>query len=214
MQLERPPPRLSPREQQLITHAKNGLTDAGIAHELGISEGTVSTYWGRVRIKLGSLSRTELVALTMTMENEVVVNALRIENERLSDKMHLGEIHAGGLTFRDLLESAPDAMILVSDAGIIEYVNVAALELFGYKEGELNEEQISRLVPIRFRAGHAGHRADYISHPDRRQMGEHLETPALHKDGSEILISAALSVVTNPATGSTSVICAIRPLTV
>src|SRR5262245_36101632 len=44
---------LSERERQLIELAAEGHTDASIANELGISEATVSTYWGRVRIKIG-----------------------------------------------------------------------------------------------------------------------------------------------------------------
>ena len=46
-------PQLSPRELQLIEYATQGLTDTAIALKLGISEATVGTYWGRVRIKIG-----------------------------------------------------------------------------------------------------------------------------------------------------------------
>src|SRR5579871_1864366 len=53
---------LSARERELLVLAMNGLTDQGIANKLGISAATIGTYWGRVRIKFGPLSRPELVA--------------------------------------------------------------------------------------------------------------------------------------------------------
>ena len=59
---------LSPREQQLITMAGEGLTDTAIANRLGISEATVNTYWGRIRVKLGPHNRTELVAIALRDE--------------------------------------------------------------------------------------------------------------------------------------------------
>ncbi|HRJ25895.1 MAG TPA: PAS domain-containing protein [Fimbriimonadaceae bacterium] len=53
---------LSPREVFVIEQAALGLTDRGIANHLGIAVATVSTYWGRIRAKMGGGSRTELVA--------------------------------------------------------------------------------------------------------------------------------------------------------
>jgi PAS domain S-box-containing protein len=201
--------KLSPREEQLLKYAAEGLTDTAIALKLGISQATVGTYWGRVRIKIGPYSRTELVAHRMRFESEAAVQSLREENEALVEKLRHEHTSTGGATFRDLLENAPDAMIVISSLGTVEYANAAALELFGYKEEELVGQDLLRLVPERFRDQHTQHREDYILHPDRRQMGEHLETPALHKDGHEFSIRAALSATT--VLESTSVICAIRP---
>jgi PAS domain S-box-containing protein len=206
---KRPMITLSPREEQLLKYAAEGLTDTAIALKLGISQATVGTYWGRVRIKIGPFSRTELVAHRMRYENEAAVNSLREENKALVEKLKQDQALGGGASFRDLLENAPDAMIVISSQGVIDYANRAALELFGYTGEELLGKDLLLLVPPRFRSQHAQHRADYILHPGRRQMGEHLETPALHKDGHEFFIRAALSATT--ALESTSVICAIRP---
>ncbi len=207
MQLERPKPELSPREQQLLKYASEGLTDCAIAQELGISEATVGTYWGRVRIKLGPYSRTELVATVMRAERESAVEALRLENEHLVE-----EIRALGRSdtafYKSLLENAPDATILVSENGHIEYANLAALEMFGHAKEEMQAMNIVMLIPQRFRAKHVEHRQEYLQDPQRRQMGSHLETPALHKDGSEFLIRAALSAISTP-TGIV-VMCALR----
>ena len=52
--------RLSERENQMLQMAARGLTDQGIAHELGISVGTVGTYWGRVREKMGVVTHIQI----------------------------------------------------------------------------------------------------------------------------------------------------------
>ncbi|MBS1724875.1 MAG: PAS domain S-box protein [Armatimonadetes bacterium] len=207
--MDRPAPELSEREQQLLTFASEGLTDTAIAHKLGISEATVGTYWGRVRIKLGPHSRTELVAMMLRTQQEEAIRSLREEYEELIGQLSTTSSSGHVLNYRDLLENAPDAMVLVTDDGSLEYANTAALELFGYAEGELTGQNMSRLVPERFRDQHGAHLQDYVMNPERRQMGAHLRTPAVCKDGTEILIRAALSAV--PREDGVVVTCVIRP---
>src|SRR5690348_5144271 len=74
---------LSPRELQLLSFAAQGLTDNAISHKLGISLATVGTYWGRIRIKLGPLNRTELVANWLKEQPAVTVDQLKSDNEDL-----------------------------------------------------------------------------------------------------------------------------------
>src|SRR5579871_4602637 len=132
MSTERPIPDFSPRERQLLEFAAEGLTDTAIANRLGISEATVGTYWGRVRIKLGPYSRTELVAIVLRAEREAAVEALRQENAGLVKRVQ--ELVNANQTamFQEFIESAPDAMILVDDSGCIQHANKAACDLFGY----------------------------------------------------------------------------------
>lgn len=52
---------LSPREEEIIGLCIEGLTNEGIAHKLGISIGTVNTYWLRIKLKVGGLGRTDTV---------------------------------------------------------------------------------------------------------------------------------------------------------
>jgi PAS domain S-box-containing protein len=207
MQIDRPIPELSPREQQLLQFAAEGLTDTAIANHLGISEATVGTYWGRVRIKLGPYSRTELVAIVMRAEREAAVDALRRENDELVKQLH-EKGGADSSLYHDLLENAPDAIMLVTETGEIEYANLAAQELFGYEKGEAQGHHVSELVPPRYRDRHGAHISEYVADPKRREMGVHLETPAVRKDGTEFLIRAALSAMTTPS--GMIITCVIR----
>jgi PAS domain S-box-containing protein len=95
--------------------------------------------------------------------------------------------------FRDLLESVPDAVVIVNPTGHIVYSNDHALRLFGYLAKELPGEAIERLLPERFRGSHLGHRVGYFSQPRPRSMGIGLELYGLRKDGSEFPVEIGLS---------------------
>lgn len=207
MEMEPTHPELSPREQQLIELAAEGLTDTAIAHRLGISEPTVKSYWGRVRIKLGPRNRTELVAHALKEESEQQVAELNGEIERLQSALTDSretsiEIHQA------LLEAAPDAVLTVSEHGEIVWLNPEAERMFGYRFDELAGKPVSILVPEALRVRHVVHIRQYLAHPVRKRMGEHLATMAVRKDGEKFPISASLSTLEIPS--GRLVICFVR----
>jgi len=206
-------PALSDREKQLLELASQGLIDTAIAKKLGISEATVSTYWGRVRVKLGPFSRTELVAMVLKEEGEKAMASLREENERLSKRLRLdsGEYKSNANFYKDLLEIAADAMFIVNSSGLIDNLNESAADLFGYKKDELLGQPISTLIPDRYRMIHDTHRNDYLSSPEKRKMGEHMATVAKHKSGKEFSVAATLSAL-EVETG-VAVLCIVRAVT-
>jgi PAS domain S-box-containing protein len=181
---------LSPREQQLIALAGKGMTDTAIANRLGISEATVNTYWGRIRVKLGPHNRTELVAL-----------ALRDEYEK-----KLREAPDYSL----ILQAAPDALILANEEGTIQDANLAAAEMFGYEIRDMVGMSLESLIPARFRPNHESHMAGYLSRPERRAMAHNIGAIGLRKDDTEFPMAAVLSAVN--LNGKSMAICSIRPV--
>jgi PAS domain S-box-containing protein len=206
---------LSPRERQLLVLAAQGQTDNAISHRLGISLATVGTYWGRIRIKMGPLNRTELVAVFLREEASQAVSKLKEENERLLHELE-DRVLADTETqmnlemFRALLEAAPDAIVVVDEAGIIVLANEQAEDLFGYVMGEFRGMCVEELVPERYRNAHVANRGEYMRNPVRRRMGEHTATMARRKDGSEFPMATALSA-TETSKGLL-VTCIIRDL--
>ena len=121
---------LSPRERQLLVMATDGLTDQAIANELGISLGTVGTYWGRIRIKYGPLGRTEIVAKYLRALMERATEELRTNESRLES----------------VLEALPVGVFLADAEGQPVYVNSAYLRITGRDKSALEQEGLLSLV--------------------------------------------------------------------
>lgn len=113
--------------------------------------------------------------------------------------------------FGDLLESAPDAMVMVDESGRIQFANAQSERLFGYSRAELKGQPIELLMPKRFHGLHVQNRASYSHSPQRRAMGAGLELYALRKDGSEFPVEISLSPLV--AGNGTLVLSAIRDIT-
>jgi len=97
--------------------------------------------------------------------------------------------------FRNLLESAPDAMIIVNDRGRMALVNGQALRMFGYEREEMIGQAIETLLPKVMRKTHVSHRKAYAGAPSLRPMGQDLDLVGLRKDGSEFPVEISLSPV-------------------
>ena len=79
------------------------------------------------------------------------------------------------LLYSQLLDTAPDAMVVVGPDGTIRFVNVQTEKLFGYAREELLGQLVEMLVPARYRSKHLEHRAAFFAEPKARSMGSGLE---------------------------------------
>jgi PAS domain S-box-containing protein len=114
--------------------------------------------------------------------------------------------------FGDILDAAPDSMLVVDQQGHIVFANIQCEQIFGYSRAELTGQKIEVLVPPRFRAKHPGHRSGYFSgDPHVRPMGVGLELYGLRKDGTEFPVEISLSPLETPQ--GRMVISAIRDVT-
>ena len=95
--------------------------------------------------------------------------------------------------YGQLLDAAPDAMVVVDEDRRIALVNVQTERLFGFPRAELIGQPISTLIPERFRAAHVAHETRFFSKPAARGMGTSRELFGRRKDGTEFPIEVSLS---------------------
>lgn len=129
----------------------------------------------------------------LEMETEIYKRAQEIQgfNARLTQEVEYRKKTEE--KFRNLLESAPDAMIIADEDGKIVLVNQQTETLFGYPRQELIGQPVELLLPHEDRAKHAGHRSNYYKEPKLRSMGAGLELYGLRNDGKQFPVEISLS---------------------
>src|SRR3982751_4990158 len=109
--------------------------------------------------------------------------------------MKQDQIKHSELTFQVIVESTPNAIVLVNKEGKIAYVNNQTEKLFGYARVELIGKQVELLIPMRFGEKHPGFRNIFFESPTVRSMGAGRELFALRKDRTEFPIEIGLNPI-------------------
>ena len=112
---------------------------------------------------------------------------------------------------RSVLDSLPDAILIIDSSGNILFANHQVEALFGFGSAEIVGGPIEMLLPERFRHRHVGHRKDYAGNVRVRPMGAGFDLFATRKDGSEFPVEISLSPIT--LGGDVLVAAAIRDVT-
>ncbi|MBU2939525.1 PAS domain S-box protein [Lacinutrix sp. C3R15] len=141
----------------------------------------------RIKLKNGKIKTIQLLGEVVLDENtgeviELIGTCQDVTEQRMAE-----------IKFRGLLESAPDAMVIVNELGVIQLINKQAEKLFGYASKELINKPVELLIPNRFKSKHSSHRGLFFNAPKTRKMGEGRELFGVNKFGKEIPIQISLS---------------------
>jgi PAS domain S-box-containing protein len=138
-----------------------------------------------------------IVVFTEDLSERKQLEAKLREREREAERRERSEQSAQ--QYRDLMEAAPDAMLVVGRDGRIQTVNAQAEKLFGYAREELVGSVVRELVPEPLRVAHDAHIEELFAHPTAaRTMATGRELSARRKDGSDIPVEVSLGPVHTP----------------
>jgi PAS domain S-box-containing protein len=176
-----------------------------VAREHSKWDGTVErrrkdgrTFTARVMMTPRRSADGSLIGFLMMSRDVTEELRLAAERERLEYMM-------------SVLDSAPDAMVIVNNAGEIELANVETEKLFGYRREKLIGRPVELLIPARYHDHHPDHRLAFFAEPRVRPMGAGLELCGRRQDGSEFPVEISLSpLVTDEGLRATA---AIRDVT-
>ncbi len=135
-----------------------------------------NTFWGTIVITSLHNDRGEIIGFTKITRDIT-------EKRKAEEKFH------------SLLDSAPDATVIVNVQGLIQMTNTQTEKLFGYTRDQLLGKPVEILIPTELRNKHVHHRADFAKSSKVRAMGVGIELNAVKKDGSMFPVEISLSPI-------------------
>ena len=114
---------------------------------------------------------------------------------------------------RQIVEHAPDAIIMADREGIIRMWNAGATAVFGYSAGEATGHSLDLIIPEQLRARHWDGFQKVMETGITRYGTELLAVPATRKDGTRISVEFSVTLLRNPADEVLGVAAIMRDVT-
>ena len=160
--------------------------------------GHIQTF-GRTNVTRRSMgSLTEIFGLRAGGEEfpiEASISQLESEGQKFYTVIlrDITDRERAEVRFRQVIERAPNGMVMVDQEGKIALVNAQIEKSFGYSRDELLGQPIEMLVPQRFHAHHSSYRNGFMADPTARPMGSGRDLFGLRKDGTEFPVEIGLN---------------------
>lgn len=149
---------------------------------------------------LGQPLKTPLFATVASLGSAGLV----LVSTSLLDRLHRqrqqanAALAASEARYRNLLETAPDAVVAVDQHGMVRFVNAQVERVFGYRREELIGQDVAVLLPEPYREQHRRFREAYMRNPVLRSVGQAVPLRGRHKGGSEFPVEVSLSPCQTP----------------
>jgi len=182
-----------------VTHPDDRAASQALFHRLAAGEADHATIEKRyVRRDGGTVWAISGVRLVRKADGapDYYISVTEDITERKRAEQQLRESER---RFREVVESAPNAMVMSGPDGAIVMVNRQAETLFAYAGGELLGRPVEMLIPERFRNAHGGFHRAFLADPRPRRMGAGRDLFGLKKDGSEVPVEIGITPIETEA---------------
>lgn len=146
-------------------------------------------------VAAGTATRRPLGAWLVILALAALAASAALAHYQVRRRQHLAQVEASEARFQKLLESAPDAIVIVDAGGRIRLANARVSDWFGYQSSELLGRPVEALIPEPLRLRHRQHRSAYLMAPRARTMGIGTQLAARRSDGSEFPVEISLSPI-------------------
>lgn len=154
----------------------------------------------------------EEMTITPIMDDKgQITNFVAVKQDISERKNNEKEIINERKRFAQLLDSTPDAIVIINNEGIIEVVNDQLLSIFKYERSEVIGQTIEIFLPNEYKEKHVNLRGTFFSNPSHRSMGGRSELFAKRKDNSVFPVEISLNPI--KIEDETLVAAAIRDIT-
>jgi two-component system sensor histidine kinase/response regulator len=154
-----------------------------------------------------NLYLAQLLHETQTQAAQLQLQTLELETQQ-------SELRETELWYRSIIESAPDAMMVVNHAGQIILCNSKMEDIFGYSSGELLWQKFDPLIPEIFRKNHEYlHQEFMLGKKGARFISTGREMLGLRKNGSEFPIEIGLSFLPHLESKNSCVCVSVHDIT-
>jgi two-component system sensor kinase FixL len=138
------------------------------------------------------------VALTVSPVKDTrgrIIGASKIVRDITAARAAAADLDERNELLRAILDTVPDAMIVIDERGRIGSFSAAAERVFGYTAAEVQGKNVNILMPSPYREAHDGYLDRYLNTGERRIIGIGRVVVAQRKDGSIFPIELAVGEV-------------------
>lgn len=164
------PPGRENEEQEILTLVRRGKK--------------VDHFETRRRRKDGTVIDVSVTISPVWDSNGTLIGASKVARDITASKLALAELHEREAHLKSVLDTVPDAMVVIDTAGLMQSFSATAEKLFGYKASEVVGQNVSMLMPEPYRSRHDGYLHHYRVTGERRIIGIGRVVVGRRKDGS------------------------------
>ena len=156
----------------------------------------------RRRRKDGTIIDLSLTMSPVWDDEGRLVGASKVARDITAAKRAQAELEAREAHLRSVLDSIPDAMIVIDDHGIMRSFSATAEHLFGYGADEAIGNNVSILMPSPYREQHDSYLARYFATGEKKVIGRGRVVVGQRKDGTTFPMELAVGEMTFGGTRS------------